>query len=54
MDETSALSRVDAQAPQAEKIARADVVIRTDGLMSATAAQFEAAWAGLPPGGGII
>lgn len=47
MDEAAAVARVDAQAPQAEKIARADVVIYTDGLMAATQAQFEQAWAAL-------
>ena len=47
MDEAAASSRVRAQAPQSEKIARADVVIRTDGLMAETAAQFETAWAAL-------
>lgn len=45
MDEASAAARVDAQSPQEEKIARADVVIRTDGLLAETQAQFEAAWA---------
>jgi dephospho-CoA kinase len=47
MDEATAVTRVDAQGPQSEKIARADVVIETAGLMSATQAQFEAAWAGV-------
>lgn len=47
LDEATAVARVDVQAPQAEKIARADVVIDTSGLMTATQAQFEAAWAGL-------
>ncbi len=45
MDEASALARIDAQPPQAEKIGRADVVIDTSGLMRDTQAQFEAAWA---------
>ncbi len=44
MDEASAAARIDAQPPQAGKIARADVVIHTDGLMADTQAQFEAAW----------
>lgn len=48
MDKAAAVARVDAQAPQSEKIARADVVIDTGGLMSATQAQFERAWAALP------
>ncbi len=49
MDEASAAARVDAQSPQDDKIARADVVFRTDGLMSETQAQFEMAWAALLP-----
>lgn len=48
MDEATAIGRVDAQAPQAEKIARADVVIDTGGTMDETVAQFAAAWAALP------
>jgi dephospho-CoA kinase len=47
MDAATAAARVDVQAPQAEKIARANVVIDTDGTMDETRAQFEAAWAGL-------
>lgn len=47
MAEDDALTRIRAQAPQAEKISRADVVIDTDGLMSATMAQIEQAWAGV-------
>lgn len=47
MDDESATARVEAQPPQEEKIARADVVIHTDGLMSATQEQFESAWSGL-------
>lgn len=50
MAEETALTRIRAQSPQAEKVARADVVIATDGLMSDTQAQFEAAWAALAPG----
>jgi len=42
-----AAARVDAQNPQADKIARADVVIDTDGLLSETEAQFAEAWAAL-------
>ncbi len=41
MTEEAARQRIDAQAPQADKIARADVVIDTDGDMAATVAQFE-------------
>lgn len=48
MDEESAVARVDIQPSQEEKIARADRVIHTDGLMVDTQAQFEIAWAGLP------
>ena len=51
MAEASAVARIDAQPPQAVKIARADVVIYTDGLMTATQAQFEAAWQKLHPAG---
>jgi dephospho-CoA kinase len=47
LDEATAAARVDAQTPQADKIALADVVISTDGPMSATQAQFETAWAAL-------
>jgi dephospho-CoA kinase len=46
LDEAAANARIDTQTPQVEKIARADVVIRTDGLMEDTQAQFEVAWAG--------
>jgi dephospho-CoA kinase len=44
MDEATAAARVDAQAPQAEKLARANVVIDTNGTMDETRGQFEAAW----------
>lgn len=47
MDEAAANARIDAQAPQEQKLARADVVIRTDGLMADTEGQFAAAWAGI-------
>lgn len=40
--------RIDAQNPQAAKVARADVVIDTDGLMRDTQLQFDLAWARLP------
>jgi dephospho-CoA kinase len=40
-----ALVRIRAQAPQAEKVLRADVVVDTDGTMAETRAQVEAAWA---------
>jgi len=39
--------RVNAQPPQETKIARADVVIRTDGSLEETRAQVEAAWRAL-------
>lgn len=44
MPEEAARQRIEAQSPQADKIARADVVIDTDGDMDATIAQFEDAW----------
>jgi len=47
LDEAAAVARVDAQSPPEEKIARADVVIYTDGPLSATEEQFEAAWRAL-------
>ncbi len=47
LDEDTARQRVAAQSPQADKIAQADVVIDTNGTMSATIAQFERAWANL-------
>jgi len=40
-----ALARIGAQAPQAEKVLRADVVVDTDGTLAETRAQVEAAWA---------
>lgn len=48
MDEETARRRIAAQSPQAEKAARADVVIDTDGPMRRTEEQFAAAWARLP------
>lgn len=48
MDTQSAAARIKAQPPQEEKVARADVVIDTDGYMIETAAQFEKAWQRLP------
>lgn len=47
MAETDALTRIRAQAPQADKVSRADVVIDTNGLMSETQAQIERAWNGV-------
>jgi dephospho-CoA kinase len=38
------VARIDAQSPQADKIARADVVIDTDGLLRETEEQVFAAW----------
>ncbi len=43
--------RVRAQPPQEAKIARADVVISTDGSLEETRAQVEAAWRALPEHG---
>lgn len=47
MAEDVALARIRAQAPQADKVSRADVVIDTSGLMSETQAQIERAWSGV-------
>lgn len=47
MDETEARGRIAAQAPQADKVAQADVVIDTSGLMTDTEAQFADAWQAL-------
>ncbi len=44
LDERTARQRVEAQSSQMDKIAQADVVIDTNGEMSATVAQFETAW----------
>ena len=44
----AATVRVQAQPPQEEKVAMADVVIDTNGLMTDTEAQFMAAWKRLP------
>jgi dephospho-CoA kinase len=44
MSEAEAIRRVDAQPLQAEKIARADVVIDTSGSLDDTQRQVEAAW----------
>lgn len=44
MDRDTATVRVNAQGPQEEKVARADVVIDTDGTMADTKAYFELAW----------
>ena len=46
LSEADATARIDAQPPQADKIARADVVIRTDGLLRETEAQVATAWDG--------
>lgn len=47
MDEEAATRRVDAQPPQDEKVAAADVVIDTIGTLKDTANQFDKAWAEL-------
>ena len=44
LDEATAVARITAQSPPALKIAQADVVIDTNGLMSDTVRQFDAAW----------
>jgi dephospho-CoA kinase len=48
METSAAASRIKAQGAQEEKIAFADVVIDTNGLMRDTQAQFEVAWGRLP------
>ena len=45
MSEAEARMRIDAQPPQAEKVAQADVVIDNSGALDATIQQVEAAWA---------
>jgi dephospho-CoA kinase len=47
MTQEEAVRRVDAQPPQAEKLARADVVIDTSGTHAETNAQVDAAWMAL-------
>lgn len=47
MDAETAAVRVNAQNPQEAKVARADVVIDTDGPMASTKEQFERAWSRL-------
>jgi dephospho-CoA kinase len=48
MDTETAVARIKAQPPQEEKVARADVVIDTEGLMVDTELQFNMAWERLP------
>lgn len=48
LDEATAVARVDAQSAPELKIAGADVVLDTSGLMRDTERQFAAAWAALP------
>lgn len=48
METAAAANRIKAQPPQEEKIAFADVVIDTNGLMKDTQEQFEVAWSRLP------
>lgn len=48
MDGETAAARIKAQPPQEEKVAQADVVIDTNGLMVDTEAQFDMAWKRLP------
>lgn len=51
MDAETAAMRVNAQPPQEAKVARADVVIDTDGTMESTREQFALAWERLPAPG---
>ena len=44
LDDQSAVLRVDAQSPQEEKVAQANVVIETDSSLAETQAQVEEAW----------
>ncbi len=53
MDHDTARQRMRAQPPQEEKVAQADVVIDTDGLMETTEAQFNLAWGRLPSPGEV-
>jgi dephospho-CoA kinase len=48
LDSQDAAARIKAQPPQEEKVAQADVVIDTNGLMADTESQFGVAWARLP------
>lgn len=48
MTRAEALTRIHAQPPQAEKIARADVVIDTEATLAETRRQVAAAWAAIP------
>lgn len=51
MDAETAAMRVNAQPPQEAKVARADVVIDTDGTMETTREQFRMSWERLPAPG---
>jgi dephospho-CoA kinase len=48
LDHGEAVLRVDAQSPQEEKVARADVVIDNSGTVRDTKRQVERAWLGIP------
>lgn len=48
LDEETAIMRVDAQAPQENKVHQADIIIETGGLMEDTRRQFELAWSRIP------
>lgn len=48
MDSETAVKRIEMQSPQEEKVAQADVVIDTAGLMRDTEAQFRLGWGRLP------
>lgn len=47
MTEEEAVLRVDAQNPQSAKVARADLIIDTNGTLADTLRQFESAWSSL-------
>ena len=51
MSAEEARGRIDAQPPQAEKVAQADVVIDNSGPLEATRRQVEAAWRAIPNAG---
>ena len=48
LDTETSKARINAQPPQEEKVALADVVVETDGLMKDTKAQFDLFWSRLP------
>ncbi len=48
LSQAEAVLRIDAQPPQAQKVALADVVLHNDGDLAALQAQVEAAWTAIP------